>query len=268
VIDGFQHGPAFDWSKGVDGLEAANGFAVRWTGQIEVPLTEEFTLSTYARGGVRLWIDGSQRIFGWNETVTRWETEPIALEAGRRYPVQLDFYTTQDHPACSLNWESPSLDRRRIPSEFLYPEPLPKIATEPDARPATERIDAITFNEQSGDIGPKDVRGSIGGLRQRGLGKSGAWVGYRRIDFGAGVSRVRLEATGNPAGRGDYPVTLTLRLDVPDGPTVATVTLTSDGPIEKWMNLTKEVSGHHDVYIVNTTQKSWHFVRLHGFRFE
>jgi hypothetical protein len=268
VIDGFQHGPAYDWSKGVDGLEVTDGFAARWTGQIEALLSEAFTFSTYARGGVRLWVDGRQRIFGWNETVARWETEPIALKAGRRYAVQLDFYTTQDHPACSLNWESPSLDRRRISSEFLYPEPVPKVATEPDARLATERIDAITFDEQSGDIAPKDVRGSIGGLRQHALGKSGAWAGYRRIDFGAGVSRVRLEATGNPAGRGDYPVTLTLRLDAPDGPTIATVTLTSDGPIEKWTRLSKEASGHHDVYVVNTTQKSWHFIRLHGLRFE
>lgn len=268
VIDGFHHGPIYDWSKGVDGLEATDGFAARWSGQIETPLSESFTFSTYARGGVRLWIDGRQRIFGWNETVTRWETEPIALEAGRRYAVKLDFYTTHDHPACSLNWESPSLDRRRIPSEFLYPDSEPRIATEPDARPATERVDAITFDEQSGDLGPKDVRGSIGGLRQRALGKSGAWVGYRRVDFGAGVSRVRLEATGNPAGRGDYPVTLTLRLDAPDGPTIATVALTSDGPVETTTALANELSGTHDVYVVNTTEKGWHFVQLYGFRFE
>ncbi len=268
VVDGFQHGPVYDWSTGVNGLQATDGFAARWTGQIEAPLSEAFTFSTYARGGVRLWIDGRQRIFGWNETVTRWETEPIAFEAGRRYPVQLDFYTRQDHPACSLNWESPSLDRRRIPTEFLYPEPVPKVVSEPNARPATERIDAITFDRQSGDINPKDVRDSISGLRQRALGKSGAWVGYHQIDFGAGVSQVRLEATGNPAGRGEYPVTLTVRLDAPDGPNIAIVALTSDGPIEKWTSLAKTVSDRHNVYIVNTTERSWHFVRLHGFRFE
>jgi len=268
VIDGFRHGPVYDWSEGVEGLRSTDGFAVRWTGQVEAPLSEPFTFSTYARGGVRLWIDGRQRIFGWNKTTTRWESEPVEMEAGRRYAVQLDFYTTHDHPACSLNWESPSLDRRRIPSEHLYPRAASKVAGEPDARRATERIAAITFDDQSGDIGPKDVRGSLRGLRQRALGRSGAWVAYRRVDFQRGVSRVHLEATGSPAGRGDDPVTLSLRLDAPDGPTIATVRLSSGGPVEERIDLIKEVSGIHDLYIVNTTQESWHFVRLHGFRFE
>lgn len=268
VVDGFQHGPVYDWSRGVAGADMADGFAARWTGYIEAPLSEMFTFSVYARGGVRLWIDDRQRIFGWNETTTRWEADQISLQAGRRYPIQIDFYTTHERPACSLNWESPSLDRRRIPTEFLYPDPGPEVARKPDARPATRRIDAATFDGQSGNIEATDVRRAIRGLRQRALGKSGTWLGYRRLDFSPGVSRVFMEATGHPAGDGDYPVKLAFRLDSPDGPTIATVELTEDGPIDKTTELAKKVSGEHDLYIVNTTEEKWHFIRLYGFQFE
>lgn len=265
VVDGFGHGPVYDWSPGIAGLETGGGFAVRRRGLVEAPLTEPFVFSTYARGGVRLWIDGGQRIFGWNQATERWETDPIPLRAGRRYALQLDFYTTHKHPACSLNWESPSLDRRRIPAAFLYPEPVP--AAKPDARPATTRIDARTFDGQSGQIGPKDVRDAVRGLRQRALGVTGAWLVYRRIDFGDGASRLRVAATGSPAGRGEFPVTLAFRLDKPGGPAIATVALAEDGPAEESVAPAEPVTGVHDLYVVNTTVKKWHFITFSGFRF-
>ncbi len=265
VVDGFGHGPVYDWSQGIAGREADGGFAVRWRGRVEAPLTEPFVFSTYARGGVRLWIDGRQRIFGWNQATERWETEPIPLRAGKRYALQLDFYTTDEHPACSLNWESASLDRRRIPAAFLYPDPA--AAAEPGTRPATTRIDARTFDAQSGQIGPKDVRDAVRGLRQRALGVTGAWLAYRRIDFGDGAARLRVAATGSPAGRGEFPVTLSFRLEKPDGPAIATVALTGEGPKEQTVALTRKVTGVRDLYVVNTTAKKWHFITFSGFRF-
>jgi hypothetical protein len=229
-------------------------------------LSEAFKFSVYARGGARLWIDGRQRIFTWNEGNARRETNPIELAAGERYTVQLDFFTSHPHPACSLNWESLSLDRERIPTRYLYPDTNAPVAREPDARPATHRIQARTFDEQSGDISAGDVGGAIRGLRQRGLGVSGAWLGYHRIDFGRGVGTLRVRAGGRPAGRGDYTVTLTFRLDAPDGPPVAKVQLAEDTatievPVEG-------LAGTHDLYVENTTARHWHFIRFYWFAFE
>ncbi len=271
VLDGFHAGPVYDWSKGVGPVGrragAAEPFAVRWTGEFEAPLTEAFTFSVYARGGVRLWVDGRQRIFGWNECSRRWQSAPIPMQAGRRYDVRLDFYSTHPHPACSLNVESFSLDRRRVPTRYLYPAAAPAdTAPRPDAREATRRIPAITFDAQSGQIGDRDCRGgTIRGLRQRALGVSGAWLAYRRIDFGKGVGRLTVEATGRPAGRGDFPVTLAFRLDAPDGPTVAAVKLGEAGPVHA--ETVGDVAGVHAVYVVNTTAKGWHFITLDAFRF-
>jgi hypothetical protein len=145
-IDGFRIGPIVDWSSGPEPLDADTNFAVRWTGEVEAQLTEPFTLRTYQRGGVRLWIDGEQRIFGWNEGRREIATDPIELVAGERVPVQLDFRTTSEKPACSLVWESCTQERERIPTEFLYPVSI-EVATQPEMRPATDRIEAESFDD-------------------------------------------------------------------------------------------------------------------------
>ncbi len=266
VIDGFRRGPTYDWSDGVDPIGRSTDFAVRWSGRVEAPLSEPFTFSVYARGGVRLWIDGKQRIFGWNEATHRWETPPIDLKAGERYSVQLDFFATGDHPACSLNWESPSMDRQRIPTKHLYPKRSTPVAKEPDPRTVGRWVDARSFDDASDGVVADHVRGDeVRGLRQRGLGKTGAYLVYRRVDL-TGASELEARCWGEPAGDGEFAVTLAFRTGGPDGPTVATVEMSDRENRRHTVDLTEQVSGVKDLYIVNTTPKRWHFVRLDRFR--
>lgn len=276
VIDGFQYGPIHDWSERVDPLEleldgeAHPGFAVRWTGQIEAPLTEAFVFSVYARGGVRLWLDGKQHVFGWNESTERWETEPIPLQAGQRLDVQLDFYTTQKHPACSLNWESPSIDRERIPTRYLYPHPIETVADVPDVRSARESIPVITFDDQSGDV-THARDGILGGTRQRGIATTGAYLGFHRLDFGDTASTLHVQVGGAPGGvRAEFQVTLEFRIDSPDGPVIATLKLDDENPREqatRTIQLEQPVNGVRDVYIGNATEERWHSLYLTSFWF-
>ncbi|MFW6059552.1 MAG: FlgD immunoglobulin-like domain containing protein [Phycisphaeraceae bacterium] len=261
----------YDWSKGIEPLgmdDPASGFAVRWSGQIEAPLSETFIFSTYARGRVRVWLDGEQIVFGWNQGRIAWESEPIALQAGERYDVQVDFASTHPHPAASLNWESPSIDRRRIAQRYLYPVEI-DLAAQPEARPAGSRIEARTFDETN--IETDDVRNYTRGLRQRGIGKTGAYLGFHRIDFGGDMKRhVKALVSGRPAGDGDYEVTLEFRVEAPDGPVIAEMVLNRDGRsmTEHTARLQRPLRGEHDVYVVNATRKKWHFVRLSAFWFE
>ncbi len=269
VVDGFHFGPIYDWSERAEPLERKTNFAVRWTGQIEAPLSEAFTFSTYARGGVRLWVDRVQRIFAWNETTTRWESDPIPLIAGRRYDVQLDFYTTHPHPACSLNWESFSLDRERIPEEFLYPETDRDASMSLQPRPATGWVDARGYDLQSGEIDEGHVREGVGGLRQRGFGRTGAYLGFRKLKFDQGLSKLVVRGSGRPAGDADFNVELAFRLESPEGRTIATVSLSGESLSEAPLTVqASSLSGVHDVYIVNTTPEKWHFVTLERFRFQ
>lgn len=269
--------PAYDWSSGIEPLGVDTNFAVRWTGEIEAPLNEAFTFSVYTRGAVRLWIDGQQRIFAWNPMRDRWESKAIELRAGERYTVQLDYHSTHEHPLSSLNWESFSIDRQRIPQRYLYPADIEIIDT-PDVRPATAHINAGTFDTQSGDITPQfatqRLTDRIWGSRQRGFGKSGAYIGFQRIDFGAGVSRLYVRAGALPAGNAEFEVTLEFRLDSPDGLTVATLALHDDKEgnwrqmPQRAVSVSRDVTGGHDLYIVNTTVERSHTVLLHSFRFE
>jgi hypothetical protein len=152
LIDGGRGGPLFDFSDPrtltfdetavSPAIDMQQGFAVRWTGRVEAPLSEPFRFVTYQRGRVRLWLDGQLVIDAWDEAREIEETKPIQLQAGERVsvrlefntesvkkappaprggPVNLDFYRDKNKPACSLLWESPTLERERIPTGFLYP---------------------------------------------------------------------------------------------------------------------------------------------------
>jgi len=271
VIDSWTR-PVLDWSDGVKALNTKSNFSVRWSGWIEAPLTESYTFSIYKRGGARLWIDGKQCVFAWNETKNHSETKPFELQAGKRYKVQVDFFSTHKYPACSLNWESKSLDRRRVPARYLYPAKKDKWeVAKLQARPATMRISAISFTDSSKHVTDKDVRGNtVRGLRQRGFGVTGAYLKYKDVNFGQGVKKLKAKVTGTAAGKGKFDVVVEWRVGSPTtGRTIAKVSLKKDsdkGPVHEVS--AKGVRGVHDVYVVNTTKKRWHFVKFYWFEFE
>ncbi len=130
---------AFDWKAGspVPGKLDPGGFSVRWEGQVEAPFSEDFVFSAYGMDGVRLWLDGQLLIDRWtawdgrekhfnytkNLRFTKTESRPVALAAGHRYPLRLEYYKGEASPEARmfLNWESPTLERRHIPTRHLYP---------------------------------------------------------------------------------------------------------------------------------------------------
>jgi hypothetical protein len=124
-----------EWKGGVETLDGqATDFAVRWTGEVEAQLTEAFVFSVYTNGGgARLAVDGEVDGDWWDDpgeasqgsfkdAAVILQTDPIDLEAGERYPIRLDYRTTGEEPGVSLNWDSPSVERQRIPTAHLYPD--------------------------------------------------------------------------------------------------------------------------------------------------
>jgi hypothetical protein len=265
VIDGY-HGAVYDWTSGSDVLNKQTNYSVRWVGELEAPLSEEFTFSIYARGGARLWIDGKQIIHSWNEVTPRVESFPVRLVAGKRYAIQLDYTTSQDQPAVSLNWESPSFDRERIPTRFLSPVLNAPIQTQ--LRKATDYIDAPSFDIDSGHMQDwLTDEFSVLGERQWGFGATGSYMGYQAVDFAEGVSTLHIQAGGAPSGENlTYPVKIAFRLDGPNGPTIAEVILKRE--VQTIQIPTIHVTGVHDVYAVNTTTTEWHYMDFRWFRFE
>jgi hypothetical protein len=112
----------FDWELGspVPNRVAANLFSVRWTGQIQPRYSELYTFRTLSDDGVRLRIDGRLIIDDWRQHARTENAGEIALDAGRWYPITLEYFDATGAGSISLSWSSRSQAREVIPRERLY----------------------------------------------------------------------------------------------------------------------------------------------------
>jgi len=101
----------------------ADSFSVRWFGQIEAEYTENYTFRTVNDDGVRLWVDGQLLIDDWAPQATRIETGTIALEAGKRYDIRLEYFDNAGSAQIRLQWSSASQALEDIPAAQLYASP-------------------------------------------------------------------------------------------------------------------------------------------------
>ena len=101
----------------------ANTFSVRWTGQIEAEFTETYTFRTLSNDGVRLWVDGQLLIDNWTVHSLTANTGTIALAAGQRYDVRLEYFDSTGDAEIRLQWQSPSQPLEAIPAAQLYGSP-------------------------------------------------------------------------------------------------------------------------------------------------
>jgi len=113
------------------------GFSARWTGFVEPLLGEAYTFSIYlgSKDRARLWVGDQLVIDAWEPVpakslrpkatygrIDELTTRPIALKAGVRVPVRLEYVSEgPEQASLSLNWDSPTQERQHIPSKYLYP---------------------------------------------------------------------------------------------------------------------------------------------------
>ncbi len=119
----------FDWGSGSpDPLISADHFTVRWTGQVQTQFSETYTFYTTTDDGVRLWINGQEIINEWvDQSPTEW-SGTIALQAGQRVPLRMEYYENGGGALAQLSWSSPSTPKAIIPSSQLYlPNPPPAL---------------------------------------------------------------------------------------------------------------------------------------------
>jgi hypothetical protein len=96
-------------------------FSVRWRGQIEPLYSETFTFHVLSDDGARLWVDGKVLVDDWTVRGSQERTGTIALEAGRRYDLRLEYFQVVSAARVSLYWSSPSQKKEIIPARQLYP---------------------------------------------------------------------------------------------------------------------------------------------------
>lgn len=108
-------GQASDWNMfGVNG-----NFSVRWSGFVQPKYSETYTFSVVADDGVRLWVNGQIVIDKWEDASGK-NQGTIALKAGSKYEIKMEYFNKGGSAIARLIWSSPSQPEQAIPTSQLY----------------------------------------------------------------------------------------------------------------------------------------------------
>ena len=97
-------------------------FSARWTGQIQPQFSETYTFYTVSDDGVRLWVNGQRVVNNWTNHTVIENSGTIALTAGQRYAIRMEFYENTGNATARLLWSSPSTPKAVVPSARLFPQ--------------------------------------------------------------------------------------------------------------------------------------------------
>lgn len=109
----------FDWGSGSPDASVGGTFSVRWTGQVTPQYSETYTLYTVSDDGIRLWVNGQLLIDHWDDHSATEDSGTIALQAGQRYDIKVEYYERNGSATARLLWSSPSLPKEVVPASRL-----------------------------------------------------------------------------------------------------------------------------------------------------
>jgi glucose/arabinose dehydrogenase len=112
----------FAWGTGSpDPAIGADTFSARWTGKLEAQFTETYTFYTQSDDGVRLWVNGQLVINNWTNHRLTENSGSIALTAGQRYDLRMEYYENTGGAVAKLSWSSASTPKAIVPRGRLFP---------------------------------------------------------------------------------------------------------------------------------------------------
>jgi len=111
----------FNWTNGTV-PDLSNGlYTVRWTGQVQPQFSETYFFDVKSADGCKLWVNDQLLIDKWQKQNLTDQTNDIALQAGTRYDIRLEYLKTGTAPQAHLYWYSASQPEQIIPNTCLYP---------------------------------------------------------------------------------------------------------------------------------------------------
>jgi len=111
----------FDWGT----QEPARGvgkdyFSILWMGELEAPASGDYTFYMATDDGGRLRIGDMVLLERWQRQEAVETTVTLALEAGKRYPLRMEYFDSFGNARARLLWSGPELPKSIIPRERLY----------------------------------------------------------------------------------------------------------------------------------------------------
>jgi hypothetical protein len=94
-----------------------------WLGEVQARYNETYTFYIAADNHARLWVGNTLLIDSWAAKSGFDQQATIALQAGQKYPIRLDYWEETATSRISLQYSSISTARAVIPATQLYPAP-------------------------------------------------------------------------------------------------------------------------------------------------
>ncbi|HZE98510.1 MAG TPA: FG-GAP-like repeat-containing protein [Planctomycetota bacterium] len=124
----------FDWGSASPAPSVpADGFSVRWSGQVSPLYGETYAFTTTTDDGVRLWVNGTLLIDDWTSHPATDHTGSIALTAGHAVDLRMEFFDGTGDAVAKLGWSSASQAAEPIPAGRLFPAAAPSGGAPPAA---------------------------------------------------------------------------------------------------------------------------------------
>jgi hypothetical protein len=138
-----------EWTIGIEhyALENDLTYSVRWTGQVQPQYTTNYKFRLGSGGGHRLWVNDSLIIDSWEDHYPgEFESGYIALTAGEKYNIKLEYFNEDERSGINLFWECDSLESfspggEYIPQSQLWPTMGSSLRV---MKPATKTVAAAT----------------------------------------------------------------------------------------------------------------------------
>lgn len=96
-------------------------FSIRWTGYISPAITDSYTFMVYSDDGVRLRVNDQLIINRWGPVSLDFTAaNPVYLEAGQYYPIELEYQQLPLYAGVFLFWESGSVPMGLVPDTAFF----------------------------------------------------------------------------------------------------------------------------------------------------
>jgi hypothetical protein len=99
----------------------AETFSVRWTGGLHVDTSGSYTFTTSSDDGIRVRIGDTLVIDAFTNHSRRDDSGTVTLEAGRRYPVRVEYFDGRFDAVARLSWAGPGIAKQIVPTANLWP---------------------------------------------------------------------------------------------------------------------------------------------------
>jgi len=125
----------FNWVRNSPGHPISeDDFTATWTGYIEPARTDAYAFDADADDGVRVWIDSRLVVDKWSVEHQPETADAVALEAGERYPVRVEYRENRLNAFIRLVWSTSD-----GPAEVV---PKSRLSTTPDG-PGGDGLNAV-----------------------------------------------------------------------------------------------------------------------------